>query len=203
MRFYNRHATSAWTKSLLPQQNVTIAALDVANVPSLKKNEVVLPCKTTCGYRQRIFSKGNVAADFCSHIMSRHYKNTVLIAHNAKGYDHYPVLNAMIKQHGVRPDKILYQGSKIMYLHIAAGLDLTFLDSLSFLQMKLSKFPECFDLTEMKKGYFPHLFNKKENEHYVGSYPSPEHYGIDFMSLKQRSEFDKWYLSKKNEIFDF
>ena len=61
--------------------------------------------------------------------MSRHYRNTVLIAHNAKGYDHYTVLNAMIKQHGVRPNKIMYQGSKVMY--IASGLDLTFLDSLN------------------------------------------------------------------------
>lgn len=135
--------------------------------------------------------------------MSRHYINTVLIAHNAKGYDHYPVLNAMIKQHGVRPDKSVYQGSKIMYMHIAAGLDLTFLDSLNFLQMKLSKIPNCFDLTEMKKGYFSHLFIKKENKYYVGSYPSPEYYGVEYMSSKERTKFDKWYFWRKIEVFDF
>ena len=169
----------------------------------VKKNEVVLPCEETCGYRQRVFSEGTVPADFCSHIMSRHYRNTVLIAHNGKGYDHYHVLNAMIKHHGVRPNKILYQGSKIMYMHIAAGLGLTFLDSPNFLQMKLSKIPACFDLTEMKKGYFPHLFNKTENKHYVSSYPKPEYYGVDYMSSKERTEFEKWYPSKKNEVFDF
>ena len=152
---------------------------------------------------QRVYFEGNVPADFCSQIMSRHYRNTVLIVHNGKGYDHYPVLNAMIKHHGVRPNKIVYQGSKIIYMHIAAGLDLTFLDSLNFLQMKLSKIPACFDLTEMKKGYFPNLFNKKENKHYVGSNPSPEYYGVDCMSSKERTEFGKWYLSKKNEVFDF
>jgi hypothetical protein len=109
----------------------------------------------------------------------------------------------MIKHHGVRPNKILYQGSKIMYMHIAAGLGLTFLDSPNFLQMKLSKIPACFDLTEMKKGYFPHLFNKTENKHYVSSYPKPEYYGVDYMSSKERTEFEKWYPSKKNEVFDF
>ncbi|CAG2238521.1 unnamed protein product [Mytilus edulis] len=88
-------------------------------------------------------------------------------------------------------------------MHVAAGLDLTFLDSLNFLQMKLSKIPACFDLTEMKKGYFPHLFNKKENKHYVGSYPSLEYYGVDYMSAKERTEFEKWHLSKNNEVFDF
>ena len=51
--------------------------------------------------------------------------------------------------------------------------------------MKLSKIPACFDLTEMKKGYFPHLFNKKENKHYVGSYPDHKYYGVDYMSSKE------------------
>lgn len=157
----------------------------------VKEKKIVLPCEDTCGYRQRVFSEGNVPADFCAHILSRHYRNTVIIAHNAKGYDNYPILNAMIKQHGMRPNKILYQGSKVMYMHIASGLDLTFLDSLNFLQMNLSPIPDCFDLTEMKKGYFPHLFNKEENKHYVGSYPDTGYYGVNYMFSQERTEFDK------------
>jgi len=66
----------------LPLQNVSVAGLVVKNVTKLKKNTVVLPCEETCAYRQRIFSKGDVPAEFCSHIMSRHYRNAVLIAHH-------------------------------------------------------------------------------------------------------------------------
>ena len=58
-----------------------------------------------------------------------------------------------------------------MYMHVAKELDLTFLDSLNFLGMRLSKLPGCFDLKELCKGYFPHLFNTSENQHYVGPYP--------------------------------
>lgn len=103
--------------------------------------------------------------------MTPHYNNTVLIAHNASDFDNYPVINALIDHHGVVPDKILYNGSKIIYMHVAKGLDLTFLDSLNFLGMRLSKLPGCFDLNELCKGYFPHLFNTSENQHYVGPYP--------------------------------
>ena len=56
-------------------------------------------------------------------------------------------------------------------MHVAKELDLTFLDSLNFLGMLLSKLPGCFDLKELCKGYFPHLFNTSENQHYVGPYP--------------------------------
>lgn len=113
-----------------------------------KEKTVVLPCPDTCGYRQRTFRGENVPADFCNHIMTRHYRNTVIRAHNAKGFDNYPILNALIDQHSVKPNKILYNGSKIMYMHVAHGMDLTFLDSLNFLGMKLSKIPQCFELQE-------------------------------------------------------
>ena len=44
-----------------------------------------------------------------------------------------------------------------------------FIDSLSFFQMPLSAFPKTFALTELKKGYFPQLFNISENQAYVGT----------------------------------
>jgi glycine/serine hydroxymethyltransferase len=65
--------------------------------------------------------------------MTPHYNNTVLIAHSANDFDNYPVINALIDHYGVVPDKILYNGSNIMYMHVAKGLYLTFRDSLNFL----------------------------------------------------------------------
>lgn len=59
-------------------------------------------------------------------------------------------------------------------MHIAKKLNLTFLDSLNFLPMKLAKIPEAFGLEELSKGYFPHFFNTKEHQNYVGPYPALE-----------------------------
>ena len=43
----------------------------------------------------------------------------------------------------------------------------TFLDPYQFLHMRLANFPDTFGLTEMKKGYFPHLANTLANQKYV------------------------------------
>ncbi|CAC5412403.1 unnamed protein product [Mytilus coruscus] len=125
----------------------------------LRKKLIPLPCENRCGFRQRVFRGKDVPQQFCSHIKTPCYKNTVLMAHNAKGFDNYPILNCLLEKHGVKPNKIIFDGSKINYMHVSKGLDLTFLDSLNFIQMKLSKIPECFGLREVTKGYFPHLFN--------------------------------------------
>jgi hypothetical protein len=34
--------------------------------------------------------------------------------------------------------------------------------------MALAKLPKCFDLIELRKGYFPHFFNTLENQNYYG-----------------------------------
>ena len=38
------------------------------------------------------------------------------------------------------------------------------IDSINFLPMALEKLPSMFGFTEIKKGYFPHLFNREENQ---------------------------------------
>lgn len=73
-----------------------------------------------------------------------------------------------------------------MYMHIANKLNLTFLDSLNFLPMKLAKIPDAFGIEELSKGFFPHFFNKKENQRYVGPFPDLEYYGYNFMSSGER-----------------
>ena len=81
--------------------------------------------------------------------------------------------------------------------------------SLSFLPFGLDKFAKTFDLVEGKKGFFPHLFNKRENRNYIGEYPSKDFYQVDFMSPKKKEEFELWYnkiiYNSKGEksIFNF
>jgi hypothetical protein len=169
-----------------------------------EKNEYVLPpCSDSCGFRELIFHGDDAVLRFCSYILQEQNANSILVAHNAKSFDLYPILEVLIDHFSVRPDKIIYNGSKIMYMYIGRKLNLTFLDSLNFLPMKLAKIPSAFGLEELTKGYFPHLFNTLENQTYVGSYPDPEYYGIDYVSNDEGRKFLKWYKTKGNEIFNF
>ena len=44
-----------------------------------------------------------------------------------------------------------------------------FIDSYMFIQLPLASFPKTFGLTELKKGYFPHLLTCKEALFCVGA----------------------------------
>jgi hypothetical protein len=126
-----------------------------------------------------------------------------LIAHNAKSFDLYPILEVLIELHSIRPSKIIYNGSKIMYMHVAQKMNLTFVDSLNFLPMKLPKVPDAFGLQELCKGSFPHLFNTRANQNYVGPYPELKYYGYDFMSTGDRKKLAEWYATKQGKTFNF
>jgi G:T-mismatch repair DNA endonuclease (very short patch repair protein) len=119
-----------------------------------------------------------------------------------KGYDGYFLLEYLIDQ-SMRPTKIIYSGSKIMYMTIELDLHIKVIDSLNFLPMKLSALPNAFGLTELKKGWFPHYFNTAQNQNYVGPYPNARYYGHDFMSEKERAELLVWLNERKNHVFDF
>ena len=161
------------------------------------------PCPDTCGHREIIFKGEDTMSQFCTFITQEYCSNYILLAHNAKSFDLYPVLETLIERHGMKPDKIIYNGSKIMYMHLGNRLNLTFLDSLNFLPMPLAKIPEVFELEEISKGWFPHKFNTKLNQTYVGKYPPSEDYGCETMSSNKRKEFLEWYKKNENETFNF
>ena len=69
--------------------------------------------------------------------------------------------------------------------------------------MSLSKLPRAFGLTELKKGYFPHLFNGVQNQNYVGPYPDAKFYSPEFMTAENHDIFFNWYADKQETIFDF
>ncbi|XP_065222349.1 uncharacterized protein LOC135846916 [Planococcus citri] len=93
-------------------------------------------------------------------------------------------------------------GSKLMELKIA-HLNLRIIDSHNFVPSPLSAFPETFGLDELKKGYFPHLFNTKENENYMGPMPPILSYLPNKMKDGPRETFIKWYKQKWAENYQF
>ena len=57
---------------------------------------------------------------------------------------------------------------------------------------------------ELSKGHFPHLFNRKENDNYVGPIPPLPYYNPNRMNPKDKA-FLAWHASKKesNNVFNF
>lgn len=108
---------------------------------------------------------------------------------------------AWLLEQGVAPE-IIPNGSKVMAIKNKI-LNLRIIDSFNFLPMSLSKLPACFGLTELKKGYFPHIFNKREHQDYVGPLPEPEYYSPDSMSPAARNTFMNWYKEHEKDVFDF
>ncbi|GBN11546.1 hypothetical protein AVEN_246244-1 [Araneus ventricosus] len=97
---------------------------------------------------------------------------------------------------------VIPSGSKVMSINHPT-LNIKFIDSFNFLPMSLSKLPGCFGMTELKKGHFPHLFNKAENQTYVGPFPDIHYYSPDTMPGATRTNFHSWYNSQGGQQFDF
>ncbi|XP_054718605.1 uncharacterized protein LOC129233999 [Uloborus diversus] len=84
-----------------------------------------------------------------------------------KGFDGHFILSWLLEQ-GTAPN-VIPNGSKLMAI-THPNLNIRIIDSFNFLPMALAKLPECFGLEELKKGYFPHTFNTRENQSYVNKY---------------------------------
>ena len=66
--------------------------------------------------------------------------------------------------------------------------------------MSLAKFPKTFGQTELCKGYFPHLFNKEENQDYVGPIPCQADYGVNFMKPEARGIFSMAQRASREQL---
>lgn len=108
---------------------------------------------------------------------------------------------AWLLEQGTAPE-VIPNGSMLMAI-THKGLGLRVIDSLNFLPMALSKLPACFGLAELKKGYFPHLFNIRENQAYVGALPGPHFYSPDTMSPAANKVFTAWHKEHEGDVFDF
>jgi hypothetical protein len=97
--------------------------------------------------------------------------------------------------------EIVRNGTKLML--IRCGSSSRFIDSLNFIQLPLSHFPEAFNIAGCK-GYFPHYFNTTGNENYVGDIPDVGFYGADLMKPREREASLNWHREQRSAgyIFD-
>lgn len=127
-------------------------------------------------------------------------KSTTFIAHNGKAYDNWLVHKYIIKHTAQRPNKLILAGNKIMYMKIKS---VRFIDSLNHIAQGLATFPETFGFNELKKGFFPYMFNTIENQNYVGSIPDKKYFNYNSMTSNKYKEFNEWYELQKDIVYDF
>ena len=86
------------------------------------------------------------------------------IAHNFQTYDGYFILQHLYKNSIVF--EVINRGAKILSLTVPQ-LNIEFIDSLCFIPMRLANFPKTFGILELEKCFFPHFFNRAENQDYM------------------------------------
>ena len=125
----------------------------------------------------------------------------IILFHNLKGFDGIFLLNSLYKARRRVTDQLTI-GAKV--LSFTSG-ELIFKDSLCFLPMPLSSFPLTFNLTERKKGFFPHSFNLPINQDYRGPIPALHYYDPDGMSPDKKAELVTWHAEqvRNNVVYDF
>ena len=157
-----------------------------------------------------VFRGKNTVKDFCEWLFTREHDKCIVIAHNFQGYDSYPILK-QLNQNAI-PYDVIYNGAKCVTLTTKTKekrtwfqIEIKFIDSLNFIPMALAKFPKTFGQDELCKGYFPHFFNKDENQEYVGPIPCQDDYGVNYMKPEAREKFMTWHQEQveNNYVFDF
>ena len=121
--------------------------------------------------------------------------------HNFRGFDGVFIIKQFFDMN-VKVSKVLMTGQKILYFECG---QLKFKDSMSFLNMPLENFTKTFGLTELKKGYFPHKFNREENLNYEGLIPDLKYYETACMNTKKKEAVEKWHAEEmlKGESWNF
>ena len=153
-----------------------------------------------------VFQGKNTVKDFCNWLLTPQHKDCIVMAHNFQGYDSYPILK-YLNENAIEYD-VIYNSAKCVTLATKNEKNqfrIKFMDSLNFIPMALAKFPKTFGQDEMCKGYFPHFFNKDENQDYVGPMPCQDDYGVNYFKPEAREAFMTWHQEQvdNNYVFDF
>ena len=149
-----------------------------------------------------VFQGQNTVKDFCNWLLTPQHEKCIVMAHNFQGYDSYPIIK-FLNENAI-DYRVTYNGAKCVTLTIAM-FNIKFIDSLNFIPMGLAKFPKTFAQPELCKGYFPHFFNKDENQDYVGPIPCQDDYGVNYKKAAEREAFMSWHQEQvdNNYVFDF
>jgi hypothetical protein len=143
-----------------------------------------------------VFTGINTVDEFCKWLFSGENNDATVLCHNFKGYDSFPILQYLFKN-AIIP-KIIPCGANNMSVEVPA-CNIRMIDSMNFLPSALSELPKMFGLKEMAKGFFPHLYNKKENQGI--RFCNPDSMTTDPNKANNRKSFLQWYDTHQNDAF--
>ena len=132
---------------------------------------------------ETVFKGDDCVEQFGTWLLDGTHQGAIVIAHNLRGFDGFFLFEYFYKE--CLLPKLILNGAKIMSMELEEA-EIKVRDSFNFLPMPLKALPKTFGLTELNKGYFPHFFNHKENQTYIGPLPPVEDYDPDNMSTKER-----------------
>ena len=137
----------------------------------------------------------NNITDFLGHMLGT--GKHIFIAHNGSGYDSRMILTEAIRVCRIRPKRVLFRGSRIMYL---AFDNIVFLDSMLHLSGSLNALAKEFKLPTLK-GYFPHRCNTPYYQNYNGPLvPLDEYIDKRFIGSKQDLvDLKNWYAEEEHK----
>ncbi len=155
------------------------------------------------------FRGDDALLEFIRFMNTHNSGDNICFAHNAQGYDSR-LISTTCREHyddnSIREVSCLARGNK--FLEIALS-KVRFRDSMCFLVGGLANLAKSyFPNDNVRKGDFPHVFNKPENFGYVGDVPPKEFYSRHFgaKSSRDAKEFDDWYAAEvelKRGIWSF
>ncbi|XP_011859145.1 PREDICTED: uncharacterized protein LOC105556661 [Vollenhovia emeryi] len=158
-----------------------------------------------CGVREFVFRHDPVKqfVDFATRT-TKYFKKIICIAHNAKAFDAQFILKHLVEDAKTREEpRVILNGTKIIVMTVGHT---KFIDSVNYMPMRLSDLPKAFGLRDTAdKGIFPHLFNTRANQTYVGPLPEVRYYSPEQMKPEERERFLTWHaeMTRKNIVFDF
>ena len=91
--------------------------------------------------------------------------------------------------------EVLFDGARVITMNI---FNLFSRDGYKYWPSPLYDLPSRFDLEE-EKGFFPHKFNTRENQNYVGAPPSEVYFSTELtMDEKKYKKFKAWHKEIKD-----
>lgn len=114
-------------------------------------------------------------------------------------FDYYPII-AELGKYTAKDPQVVFNG--VFFVQIKTFKDrLIFMDSLRFLVMRLKDMPKTFRAEEVKKGFFSYRLNNALYWDKVVALPTKEEFEVEFMSSRDKAEFDKWYAQNIFNIY--
>lgn len=175
------------------------------NFDEYSKQKMSEQC-ASCGVREFFFTKDPIRelVELCL-LPRKNFTHIVCLAHCGASFDFQYILSYLVDNKNIPSPRVIINGTKIITISLGK---VKFLDSFKFLPMKLANIPKALNLSvSLKKGVFPHFFNTKENQCYIGEMPDLHYYNIDKMFSDERdmNEFLLWYQNKlvTNYVFNF